>query len=81
MTTAKWIKKQLSFGMNNIDDLEDLKDHIQMVLIRLELSPLDDPSIKGRCLYCLYARYGNFIKDEDIGDLECTLHNNDVFSS
>ena len=23
----------------------------------------------------------NFIKDEDIGDLECTLHNNDVFSS
>jgi hypothetical protein len=41
MTTQKWIKKQISFAIRQFDNLEDLKIHLQMILTRLKLSPLE----------------------------------------
>lgn len=41
MTTEKWIKKQLNIAIDIIDDIEELKSHLQMILTRLELSPLE----------------------------------------
>lgn len=41
MTTQKWIKKQIDFAINNINDIKDLKIHLQMFLTRLELLPLE----------------------------------------
>lgn len=41
MTTQKWVKKQISFARDNINDIEDLKNHLQSILTRLELSPLE----------------------------------------
>lgn len=42
MTTQKWVKKQISFARDQINDIEDLKNHLQMILTRLELSPLEN---------------------------------------
>ncbi len=31
MTTQKWIKKQISFARDNIDDIENFKNHLQSI--------------------------------------------------
>lgn len=54
MTTQKWVKKQLDFAIENINTLEELKIHLQMILTRLQLSPLEKES-KIKMYLCNYA--------------------------